>query len=1285
MSFVSTILKKTFLNATIVLLLFMAFLQPAFSTHHDVKRILIVNSYHNDFVWTDNQVSAAKEVLSNAFHNVEYFIEYMDTKRLYNPEYLDSLAQTFSMKYKNTDLDGILTTDDNALKFVLKNRSLLNEDVPIVFSGINLIDDIPLEGEKNIAGFVEVLDIKETIDLALDLKKGINKIVVVSDNTETGKGQRKEVAAVESQFPGIEFKYIDGDKYSTKEMLNEISILSDDTIVLLTVWLRDKHDMYISEEGGKEISLISSVPVYGIVDVYLKKGIVGGKILSSSDHGREAAMLLAKILKEGSDLRLNIVNNNSINKYAFDFMQLKRWNIGLSLLPKGSTIINRPFSVFNEYKWHILAGIFLVFAQFVMIVVFILNINRRKRTEVLLLKSEEKYRFMAENSRDIIYRMSLRSGQYEYVSPASKELLGYSPKELYENPMLIRKVIHPDSRDYFEEEWKKLLSGNIPPTYEYQIIHGSGEAKWMYQRNVLILDENGKPLAIEAIVTDVTERKMVEESLRKEKEAAQRYLDIVGAIVLALDVNGDITLINKRGLEILGYEEEEVLGKNWFKTFLPYSLYEKVENIFKQLMEGTVEPAEYFENMILNKKGEERLIAWHNAIIKDPEGSIIGVLSSGEDITERKKAEDALKEREIQLRLIMENMGDMIVQLLPDRTIVYVSPSCMNLLGYRRNELMNNNYSDFVHRDDVDQVFDVIQNSADKKDEDFHQQYRLIHKQGNCLWVDAIGKLIYSAEGVLKEIQFSVRDITEKKKIEDALKKSEALMKRSVEGMLDGYALHEAIFNDKGRMVDYRFLEFNPAAQKISNISREDILGRTALELYPHIVERGLLDKYADVMATGKPIYINDYHYGGDNLDKALDIACFCIDEDHFVCIFKDVTEKIKSNEELIKAKEKAEQINAAKSEFLMNVSHDIRTPMNVINGFNDLLMKTQLSEDQKKFCTMIKRKGKDLIRLIEDIIDISFVEKGKVRIHKSPLSLYAIFEDIKSSIEVLIGDKELEFTFKVTEDVPKRLLGDSMRLKQIFENLCGNAVKFTKKGNISLTASVEGKGSGDDEKDIRFEIEDTGIGISKENISHIFEPYARFYEKGQNENNEGVGMGLHIVDTLVKEMGGKITVNSKLGKGSKFSFVLRMIVTEIQESEIKVVLSDKPDKEGKLSSINILIAEDDDATRILMERSLRDADCNIKFACDGDEAVDEMKKNKYDLVLMDLRMPRMDGLEATREIRKNIDKEVPIIALTAHAMTFVEDHCKAAGMNGYLSKPVDIDKLIQVIQKYLK
>ncbi|MCW8930455.1 MAG: PAS domain-containing protein, partial [Gammaproteobacteria bacterium] len=230
---------------------------------------------------------------------------------------------------------------------------------------------------------------------------------------------------------------------------------------------------------------------------------------------------------------------------------------------------------------------------------------------------------LAKNAKDMIYRMSIPEGIYEYVSPASTELFGVAPEEFYQSPKKIRNLIHPDWLSYFEKQWQKLITGDMPPTYEYQIITPLGETKWINQRNVLILDDDNKPVAIEGIVSDITEHKTFMQKLMHEKQIAQSYLDIAGVIMVALDSQGNIILINQKACELLGWSEHEAIGMNWFDNFLPKDAREDVQKVFEQIMSGNIEAVEFHENTILSRDGKKRTIAWHNSIVMDSEGKTI--------------------------------------------------------------------------------------------------------------------------------------------------------------------------------------------------------------------------------------------------------------------------------------------------------------------------------------------------------------------------------------------------------------------------------------------------------------------------------------------------------------------------------------------------------------------------------------------------------------------------------------------------------------------------------------
>lgn len=316
----------------------------------DKYKILILNSYHKEFEWTDGQVFAAREVLTTNLKNPALYVEYMDTKRIYNKEYLGLFYEVLRFKYRNVKFDAIITTDDNALMFVLKHHKELFSDVPVVFCGINGYSSTLLAGRTLFTGMIEVLDIIPTIDLALKLHPGIRKIVVVNDGTNTGMWIRKEVKAVIPHYQDIQFEFLKSEELTTEELLEKLRLLPNDNIVLNTVWLRDKAEKFIStHDAVLLISSNSTVPVYGLFGNHLGSGIIGGKLLYSKTHGKVAAEMVVRILsgEKPNDIPVLL---ESANPFMFDYNQLDRWNIKVSDLPENSNVINTPFSLYPRLR-----------------------------------------------------------------------------------------------------------------------------------------------------------------------------------------------------------------------------------------------------------------------------------------------------------------------------------------------------------------------------------------------------------------------------------------------------------------------------------------------------------------------------------------------------------------------------------------------------------------------------------------------------------------------------------------------------------------------------------------------------------------------------------------------------------------------------------------------------------------------------------------------------------------------------------------------------------------------
>ena len=389
-----------------------------------------------------------------------------------------------------------------------------------------------------------------------------------------------------------------------------------------------------------------------------------------------------------------------------------------------------------------------------------------------------------------------------------------------------------------------------------------------------------------------------------------------------------------------------------------------------------------------------------------------------------------------------------------------------------------------------------------------------------------------------------------------------------------------------------------------------------------------------------------------------------------------DITEQKETNKKAETATLMAEEAMKAKQQFLSNMSHEIRTPMNAIIGFTNVVLKTKLNDKQKEYINAIKASGDSLIVLINDILDLAKVDAGKMIFQKIPFKLSESITEVLHLFEIKIKEKNIKLVKQFDAAIPEILLGDPIRLHQIFINLISNAIKFTPKGKIIMSAQLLEED--DDKATIEFSITDTGIGIPENKLEYIFGAFQQSTSQTSVPFG-GTGLGLTIVKQLVENQGGTVSVKSNLGEGSTFSFVLSFGKTPYQAEVVKETESTPP-----IKNLKTLIVEDVKLNQLLMKILLEDFGCEVDLADNGKIAVEKVKINNYDLILMDLQMPEMNGFEATEYIRTEMNSKIPIIALTANVTTIDLEKCKAFGMNDYISKPVDEKLLYDTIIKYL-
>lgn len=766
-----------------------------------------------------------------------------------------------------------------------------------------------------------------------------------------------------------------------------------------------------------------------------------------------------------------------------------------------------------------------------------------------------------------------------------------------------------------------------------------------------------------------------------EKEKMATALLSLGDGVICTDLDSNITFMNNVAEELTGWRYKDAHGKKFEEIFSIVNIrtYDNLESPINTAIKTGNSVGLRNYSVLVGKSGLQRYISANCSPIRGTDGEVEGGIAVFRDITRLKQAEEILRAEKDSLEVMFE--ANPIGMLIIDQNtaIRRVNKAFVEMVGYDYKSIIDEKIGVGLHCPNSFEKGCGLSNSCNycERKNVINHVFKTSKPQHNfvCKYIrvkNGISSEIWcknsfvpiTLEGA-KYVLMIIDDITEQKNSEELSKRYQILSKNASDIIL---------FMDlEGNIIDA-----NEAAVRAYGYTYEELLSSNILKLRKssHLIAEQI------AKSNREGIFFQTTHYRRDGSYFPVEVSSqgTTVDGERVIfSIIRDISERKQSEKALKKAKEVAEAASKAKSEFLANMSHEIRTPLNGIVGMIDLTLLTDITGEQKENLITAKYCASSLLNIINDILDFSKMEAGKLSIENINFDIKLFIENLMKTHLPLAVSKGLKLNYIFSSDIPQYLVGDPNRLQQIINNLINNAIKFTEMGEINL--EVEVGEVYENHIELKFSVTDTGIGIASNNLGNLFKSFSQI-DGSFTKKHGGTGLGLAISKQLVEMMGGKIWLESEENKGSTFYFTARFKVGSYElMSTIKKEIEEIP-REPK--SLTILLIEDDKVNQMVVTRMLKEKGYLVHIANDGVEALEILERKKYDLILMDIQMPKMDGLETTRRIREKEGQErhTPIIALTAYALKGDRERFLSNGMDEYIPKPIDKEELFHVINK---
>lgn len=794
------------------------------------------------------------------------------------------------------------------------------------------------------------------------------------------------------------------------------------------------------------------------------------------------------------------------------------------------------------------------------------------------------------------------------------------------------------------------------------------EAERLLEFKALELYEaNQELLSLNANLEEDLEARIAE--TRQTERQYRLLVESANDIIYRTDVDGHFTYVNPTGEHISGYSSEELIGTSFLSLLVEN--FKKPMIAFYQNQMSKSNDSSYFEYQIETKTGE-RIWLGQNVQLIIRDGEISGFLAVARNINERVESDNELKRSEEKYKKMFEGAFDGVMHLDEQGNFKEWNSKMEELLGYSAEELSQMHISNIVHPDDREKSAVYLEKLIS---EGFYTNYtgRIIGKSGKVIDIEVNSTATYDENGNMIGSIDNVRDISERVTIEKAIVQSEEKYRGIIENLELG--LLEV---DK----DERITKVYESFCKLTGYDEADLLGRRASTFLLHPDSIKVLEEQSKLREQGiASVYeVQVRHKNGDYNWAIISGAPFYDEKGNHkgsVGVHLDISDRKRMEEDLQKANQVAVASAKAKELFLANMSHEIRTPLNAVIGLSNLLKKTDLNKEQVSYISNINNSAKSLLLLVNDILDITKIESGKLEVNDTVFNLRKTIGTIFSSTGYLAQQKKLDFDLEIDDKLDENYQGDELKICQVLINLTNNAIKFTNKGKVVLGIYLVEDTP--EYQEVEIAVKDTGKGIAPEALETIFEDFSQ-ENSSISKDYGGTGLGLSISRKLVHLLGGDLQVSSEVDKGTTFYFKIKLQRINAAETAENT----QSDLEINWLDVKILAAEDNPVNQFVIQSTVESWGGKIDLVENGEEAIKRLEEKQYDVVLMDLQMPIMDGIAATKYIRQELRLDIPIIAFTANAIKTEKERCLTMGMNAYISKPFQEEelkrKMIQLI-----